>query len=204
MVQPSADVRAIRQRLRRLRASIPASERREAERAILRGLDRLHVFRPGRHVAVYLAMPGEVNLGNGVVRAARRGARLYAPRIASRRRLAMHFLPLDPRLGTATNWFGIAEPAAGVARRRIPLRLDTIVVPLLGFDRRGVRLGMGAGYYDRALRRRIDPTRAFRRPRLVGVAYACQELPSIDAAPWDVPLDCVVTEREIVRCRPHP
>jgi len=54
------------------------------------------------------------------------------------------------------------------------------------------------------LRRRLDPSRAWRRPRLIGVAYACQELPSIDAAPWDVPLDCVVTEREIVRCAPLP
>jgi len=204
MAQRSPDLRATRQRLRRLRASIPREQRRAAERAILRNLRVLRIFRPGARVAVYLAMPGEVNLGAGLARAASSGVHLYAPRIASRRRLAMHFLPYDPRLVTATNWYGIAEPTGRTTRRRDPLEFDTIVVPLLGFDRRGVRLGMGAGYYDRALRRRLDSSRRFRRPRLVGVAYACQELPSIAAAPWDVALDCVVTEREIIRCHPDP
>ena len=89
----------------------------------------------------------------------------------------MLFLPLHPEAATTANFFGIAEPRGGADRALAPLEFDTIVVPLLGFDRRGVRLGMGAGYYDRALRRRIDSSRAWRRPRLIGVAYACQELP---------------------------
>ena len=190
--------------MRTLRASIPRAERLAAERAILRQLNALHVFRPGARVAVYLSMPGEVSLESGLAAAARVGVRLYAPRITSRRRLAMLFLPLHPGARTAANFFGIAEPRGGPHRALAPLEFDTIVVPLLGFDRRGVRLGMGAGYYDRALRRRLDPSRAWRRPRLIGVAYACQELPSIEAARWDVPLDCVVTEREIVRCAPVP
>ena len=201
MVQPSPDLRATRQRLRRLRASLPRDGRRKAERAIVLHLNVLRVFRPGTRVAVYLAMPGEVNLHAGLTTAARAGTHLYAPRIVSRRRLAMNFLPLATGCATATNFYGIAEPTSGPSRRLAPIEFDTIVVPLLGFDRRGVRLGMGAGYYDRALRRRLDPARAWRRPRLVGVAYACQELPSIDAAPWDVPLDYVVTESEIIRCR---
>lgn len=200
MVQPSPDIRATRQRLRRLRGALPKDERRAAERAILRHLQKLNVFRPGARVAVFLAMRGEVNLAGGFGRAARAGTHLYAPRIVSRRRLAMHFLPLGRGGATATNWYGIAEPTAPVTCRLAPLAFDTIVVPLLGFDRRGVRLGMGAGYYDRTLTRRLDPTRTFRRPRLVGVAYACQELPAIEAAPWDVPLDYVVTEAEIIRC----
>jgi 5-formyltetrahydrofolate cyclo-ligase len=64
---------------------------------------------------------------------------------------------------------------------------------------------MGAGYYDRALRRRLDRQRAWRRPLLVGVGFACQQLPAIPASPWDVPLDLVVTERGIVTPRqPSP
>ena len=202
MVQASAEIRATRKTLRALRRAIPRDRRLAAERAIVRHLKQLHVFRPGAKVAVYLAMPGEVSLTRGCGPAARAGALLYAPRIVSRRRLAMNFLPLGPRRRTATNFYGIAEPTGGPDRRLTPLQFDTIVVPLLGFDRRGVRLGMGAGYYDRALRRRLDPARAFRRPRLIGVAYACQELPSIASAPWDVPLDYVVTESEIIRCCP--
>ena len=87
---------------------------------------------------------------------------------------------------TAYHSFGDAPP------------LDVVLVPVVGYDRRGNRLGMGAGFYDRALRRRLDARRAWRRPRLVGVAFACQELPGIAASPWDVPLDLIVTEQGIV------
>jgi 5-formyltetrahydrofolate cyclo-ligase len=58
---------------------------------------------------------------------------------------------------------------------------------------------MGAGFYDRALRPRLDRAQAFRRPRLIGVAYSVQQVEQLDPAPWDVALDLVVTERGILR-----
>jgi len=79
-----------------------------------------------------------------------------------------------------------------------------VLVPVVGFDRRGNRLGMGAGFYDRALRRRLDAGRPWRRPRLVGVAFARQELPGIAASAWDVPLDLIVTELGLVVPEHHP
>ena len=200
----TADLRALRRQLRRLRTGLPQSQRLAAERQIHRYLRQLRVFRPGVRVAVYLSMRGEASLAASLGDAATSRAQLYAPRILNHRRHTMTFVPFDPRAATRRNGYGIAEPPAPLSRARRTVELDVVLVPLLGFDRRGVRLGMGAGYYDRALRRRIDPTRAFRRPRLIGIAYACQELPSIAPAPWDVPLDLVVTEREIVRCRPLP
>jgi len=204
MARLTPEVRAARQRLRQLRLALQGTERGAAERAILRGLHQLRVFRPGARVGVYLALRGEVSLAAGWPAARRSGALLYAPRITSRRRRTMAFVPFDQRARTIRNVFGVTEPLARVAERRAVVSLDAVIVPLLGFDRRGVRLGMGAGFYDRALRRRRDPTRPWKRPRLIGVAFACQELAAIDAAAWDVPLDCIVTEREIVRCRPEP
>jgi 5-formyltetrahydrofolate cyclo-ligase len=65
---------------------------------------------------------------------------------------------------------------------------DVIVMPLLGFDRLGTRLGYGGGYYDRTL------AILTKRPRLVGYAFACQEIDSVPRDPHDVPLDAVVTE----------
>ena len=67
---------------------------------------------------------------------------------------------------------------------------------LVGFDARCNRLGMGGGYYDRTLaylRHRVH----WRRPLLVGVAHECQRVERLEANPWDVPLDLVVTERRI-------
>ena len=61
-------------------------------------------------------------------------------------------------------------------------------MPLLGFDRYGTRLGYGGGYYDRTL------AHLQKRPRLVGFAFARQEIDRIPRQPHDVPLDAIVTE----------
>ncbi|MEQ1769717.1 MAG: 5-formyltetrahydrofolate cyclo-ligase [Devosia sp.] len=65
---------------------------------------------------------------------------------------------------------------------------DVIIMPLLGFDSKGTRLGYGGGYYDRTL------ARLSKKPRLVGLAFAAQELPIIPREGHDVPLDSIVTE----------
>lgn len=68
---------------------------------------------------------------------------------------------------------------------------DVILMPLLGFDRRGTRLGYGGGYYDRTL------AALKKRPRLIGFAFALQELESIPRDSHDVPLDVIVTENGV-------
>ena len=197
MAQPTTEVRAARRRLRELRRSLDPVARSAAERAIRTTLERLGVFRRGAHVALYLPIPGEVDLRPCLEVARRCGAHIYVPRIASRRNRRMLFAPWRAGAALRANAFGILEPGhAGDARPVVGL--DVVVLPLVGFDAQGNRLGMGAGYYDRALRRRLDARRAWRRPRLVGVAFACQELPVIPASPWDVPLDLVITERRVI------
>jgi 5-formyltetrahydrofolate cyclo-ligase len=162
-------------------------------------------FRRGRRIAIYLAMPGEVDPA-AILRAARRaGCEIFVPRVSSRRRGRMSFVPLRPDARLRPNAYGIAEPVARDGERVRPLELDLVLMPVVGFDREGNRLGMGAGYYDRALRHRRDTARSWRRPRLVGLAFACQEVESIASSPWDVALDVVVTERGVVRPRrPQP
>ena len=83
---------------------------------------------------------------------------------------------------------------------RAPGRLGTVLVPLVAFDRRGTRLGTGAGFYDRAFAFRLDQPRGS-APVLIGLAYSWQELPAIERRPWDVPLDYIITEREVIRAR---
>jgi 5-formyltetrahydrofolate cyclo-ligase len=197
MAQSTADVRAERSRLRALRRALDAPARSRAEAVICAALAGLGLFRRGAHVAFYLPMPGEVDLRPCLELARQRGVRLYVPRITSHRKRRMLFAPWLAHGRRRTNAFGIVEPGSA-AGARAAVALDAVVLPLVGFDRSGNRLGMGAGYYDRALRRRLDTARPWRRPRLVGVAFACQELPAIPVSPWDVPLDLVVTERDVV------
>jgi 5-formyltetrahydrofolate cyclo-ligase len=198
MAQPSPETRAARRKLRALRLALSPAERSAAELAITDSLRRMGVFQRGRRVAVYLAMPGEVNLAPVIAAGWRAGCRLFVPRVTSRRRGAMRFVPLDRGTRFRANCYGIAEPESPLRGWAAPLTLDTILMPVVGFDRHGNRLGMGAGYYDRALRHRRDPGRRWRKPRLVGLAFACQQSDDIVPSRWDVPLDLVVTEREVI------
>jgi 5-formyltetrahydrofolate cyclo-ligase len=193
-------LRELRRQLRQGRRAIPGGERRDADRAIRVALGRLGVWRRGHRVAVFLGMPDEVDLRPCFDDAWRRGVRLYVPHILSRRDGRMAFVPLEPGTGLRGNAFGIAEPEHG-GRGRLPLRhFDTVLVPLVGFDAHGHRIGMGAGYYDRALRQRLDRAQPFRRPRLIGIAYSVQQVARLEPAPWDVALDLVVTERGVLHC----
>jgi 5-formyltetrahydrofolate cyclo-ligase len=196
-------LRELRRQLRQGRRAIPDSERRLADRAIRATLGRLGVWRRDRRVAAFLGMADEVDLRPCFGEAWRRGVRLYVPHILSRRDGRMVFVPYGPDTVLRGNAFDIAEPEHG-ARGRLPLRhFDTVLVPLVGFDARGHRLGMGAGYYDRALRLRLDRTQPFRRPRLIGIAYSVQQVDRLEPSPWDVALDLVVTERGVLNCPVH-
>jgi 5-formyltetrahydrofolate cyclo-ligase len=74
------------------------------------------------------------------------------------------------------------------------LQPDVLLVPMLAFDRRGYRLGYGGGFYDRTLAelRKLKPVTA------IGVAYAEQELDEVPLAPYDEPLDWILTERGVI------
>ena len=201
MTRSAAERSAERRRLRLRRQSLTAEERERADRAIARRMLAAGFVRSGRRTALYLAaLPGEASLELVIERGWRLGARLYAPRILSLRRRTMAFVALKPATRIERSAYGLLEPAAR-DRVRNATALDVVLLPLLGFDREGHRLGMGGGFYDRFLRRRRDPSCSWRHPRLVGVAYACQELESIEAAAWDVGLDWVVTENELIDCR---
>jgi 5-formyltetrahydrofolate cyclo-ligase len=198
---PYTSARETRRQLRARRRDLPREQRLAAERSIHRTLDRLRIWRRGHRIAVFLGMPDEVDLRPCFSAAWRRGVGLYVPRILDLRRAEMTFVPLDRDAPLARNRYGIDEPVVAIGRRVAALNLDTVLVPLLGFDANGHRLGMGAGFYDRALRRRLDRANAFRRPLLVGVAYAAQQVERIPRESWDVPLDLVVTERGVLDLR---
>jgi 5-formyltetrahydrofolate cyclo-ligase len=120
------------------------------------------------------------------------GAQLALPAIAGRGRpLTMRAWSFGAPL-TRGQW-GIREPAAD-ATEVFP---DVVLVPLAAFDRRGQRIGYGAGYYDLTL----AALRARKSVTAIGLAFAVQEVPDVPAFPYDQPLDLVLTEREVIDCR---
>ena len=107
----------------------------------------------------------------------------------------MHFAPWQTGDALRTNRYGIPEPDTQTVWS--PEQLDVVILPLVAFNRRGDRLGMGGGYYDRAFAFLHDRARG-QKPLLVGAAYAFQEVPDLSSEPWDVPLDHIVTEQELI------
>ncbi|MFM7708012.1 MAG: 5-formyltetrahydrofolate cyclo-ligase [Gammaproteobacteria bacterium] len=187
--------RRLRQELRRRRAALPPAERRRAARLVASHLAAAGLLRPGLRIGVYLAVRSEIDLAPFIALARRAGCRLWLPRITDTRHHRMTFVPADSPLRRGPH--GIPEPARG--ERRSAQWLQVILVPLVGFDAAGDRLGSGAGYYDRALAFRAG-RRRWRGPRLIGVAHSCQRADAIAALPTDVALDAVVTEKGLFSC----
>ena len=149
-------------------------------------------------IGAYVAIAGELDPAPLVDWAWSRSVPVYVPKITAGR--SMVFAPWDAGGGRQVGAFGVPEPTAE-APVRAAARLAAVLVPLVAFDRSGTRLGTGAGFYDRAFAFRHDQPRGS-EPLLIGLGYSWQELATIDRQPWDVPLDYIVTESEVVRARP--
>lgn len=183
----------MRAALRQRRRALSRGQRRHSAERVARRLSALRAFRCARRVAFYMANDGEMELSALLRRALHYGKRCYLP-VLRRNRLA--FAPYRTGDRLTPNHFGIPEPALPGKGWSRAAALDLILVPLVAFDARGNRLGMGAGFYDRTLGF-LRQRRHWRRPRLIGVAYDFQRVPEITSAPWDVPLDGIATETSV-------
>jgi 5-formyltetrahydrofolate cyclo-ligase len=189
----------MRRELRARRRALPAAERAAASRAVARHLAASGWLHPGLRLAAYLALPEEIDVSACIGLALHRGAELWLPRIAAPGSGRMVFAPAGGAL--RLNTYGIAEPATTA---RLDARwMQLVLVPLVAFDADGARLGMGGGYYDRALAWRRWRT-AWPGPRLVGIAHSSQQVGRIAALPHDVRLDAVITEQGLTHFRKDP
>jgi 5-formyltetrahydrofolate cyclo-ligase len=190
---PEPGRRQQRQQLRAQRRSLDRHERRRRAEALSRKLFTQPLFGNSRRIAVYLPSDGEVDTATIIARAWALGKQVYLPVLYPFLHNRLWFSRYTPQTRLVGNRFSIGEPES-VHRQRVEAHaLDLVLAPLVGFDAGGNRLGMGGGFYDRSfaflLRRN-----AWRKPRLVGLAYDFQQLPRLPAQPWDVPLTAVVTD----------
>lgn len=178
---PDSDQAGLRRFLRDARRAVGAADRTAAAAAVDATLRGMGLPRPRSRIAAYQAMDGEMDPAIIVRRALALGCEVHLPVITSFRHRRMHFAawPVGPR----------RMPAESEAARWF----DLVLVPLVGFDDDGNRLGMGAGFYDRHfafLRHRM----AWHRPLLLGLGFEIQRVKHLPAKPRDVPLWGIVTE----------
>lgn len=188
----------LRVRLRAARRAIEGQRRVDAERRIARSLvDLVERVVPatgapsgGTRGRVALSTPtdGEVDVGPAMRELHAAGWEIHLPVVGPQR--SMEFVPWHPGAPLHTNRYGIAEPVSGP--RRAAADLDVVVLPCVGVDERGHRLGFGAGFYDRALEGGDHGV-------LIAAVFEAQVVDRLVPASHDVPVDVVVTEVAVRR-----
>ncbi len=187
---------ALRQQLRARRRELSPRQQRQAAERLAKALECWRPFQQAQRVAVYLPNDGELDPGLLTRTCWASGKQVYLPALRGFGPPLLWFLPYHPGQRLQANRFGIPEPWPQTRPAR-PRQLDMVLTPLVGFDATGNRLGMGGGFYDRSFAF-LNRHPRWRRPALVGVAHAFQQVPALPAQPWDVPLIAVATDRGLL------
>ena len=181
---------ALRRELRRARAQMGYQGRLAAGKTINRLLKRY--IKKGRTIGVYWPMGSELRLNSFVRAAQKRGAKLYLPYIEPRSR-RMWFTPYPADGAKQERKRGRAKlHVPQFAGRKIRVHgLSILLVPIVGIDREGYRLGQAGGYYDATL----SAMKYRLQAKTIGVGFACQLVDRLPHEAHDVPLDGFVSER---------
>jgi 5-formyltetrahydrofolate cyclo-ligase len=181
--------KTIRSQCRRRRSAMHPSERHKASEKIAESVIHSCWFQRSGTIACYLSVPGEVETWRIIARAWRMKKRVFAP-VVEKNGL-MRFREITAESTLIANVQGIYEPRDGDFIE--PRLLDVVLAPLVAFDKNNNRIGMGGGYFDRTFSFLSHRTTFF-RPKLIGLAFACQNVEKISPNPWDIRLFSVLTE----------
>ena len=180
----------IRQDMRlRRRALTPEEQHTRATQLADQGHKLPHLFAAER-IGSYRAFGGEIDT---LALEKQLSGELFLPKITDFKTAQMQFFAYGSK--TNVSDLGITEPDDSLPPIDLTT-LDAVLVPLVAFKRDGSRLGMGAGFYDRAFEFRREP--AVKLPVLVGVAHDFQECKTLEPDHWDVPLDVIITNNEVI------
>ncbi len=186
----------LRRTMRERRRALSPARRVRYSVQLSRRVQGLAVYRNSRRVAVYLANDGEIDLAVLVQRAVAARKRCYLPVLCPLGGRRLWFAAYRPGEPLRMNRLHILEPKRPAAQWVRAACLDLVLVPLVAFDARGNRIGMGGGYYDKTLAF-LAGRRYWRKPRVVGVGHDFQRVAVIKPRPWDVALDRVITESRV-------
>ncbi len=176
---------AIRNERLALRDAMTPEARIEGSLAMVEHAGERIDFEPGMVISGFWPIRSEADIRPLLAHLRLRGARLCLPVVLDRETIVFRELVVGAEV--VKTGFGTTGPGPEAA----VLDPDILLVPLSAFDIAGHRIGYGAGHYDRA----IDRLKAKgRTPKLIGIAFDCQEVASVPAEPHDVALDAILTE----------
>ena len=196
----------LRKSLRERRRALSVTEQELASKNIVRLLRQQLFFIRAKSVAIYWPYDGEVSILDFALNQQMHHqhnqekswllpilSNVVRPWLAPE----LYFQSFSKNSLLRPNQYGIPEPKFTPCNQHDSSMLDVVLLPLVGFDRSGNRLGMGKGYYDRTFR---SSRTTWRKPRLIGIAHSIQEVDQIGHQSWDIPLTAIVTEKELIVC----
>ena len=156
---------------------------------ILQHLNSLDKFRRAKNVALYSSILQEVDVMLLLKNNMSASKNIYLPKLNENHMIFMAF-----NVGESLEYshLGFLEPNTGAVIN--PKDIECMIIPGLAFDYRGHRLGRGKGYYDTYLRE-VSP-----QCLKIGVGFAFQVFPAVPVEAHDIPMNVIVTEREVIRC----
>ena len=188
---------ALRRKLRDQRSGLSIELLRQKSANIIQQVKQSEVFINATRVGIYLAVNGEADPAELTKATSLESInkQYYLPVLSNKKNQGLEYVEVTKNSVFKNNQFSIPEPIHTEESLISTDTLDLVIVPLVGFDRKGNRLGMGGGYYDRCF--------AFKKhkqtkPILMGFAYDFQEVEPLNAEEWDVPLDSIATESELI------
>lgn len=192
----------LRKRLRTMRKQLSAQQRRQAGDDTLDVLRQKRLIADGRRIAVYWPFDGELDTTSIIIHAWSVRAQVLLPVVSALDKLRLGFAPFNPETDLELDRYGIPAPRSRPNSIVSVHKVDLVLLPLVGFDRFGSRLGMGAGHYDATVAYLRGRNR-WHRPRLIGVGYSFQEVESVPLDPWDLVMHGIATENEFIEIKPR-
>ena len=192
MTYSQSERQQIRAQIRRQRQALSPQQQQQAAQQVAERALSFPLLAQARNVALFLSFDGELDTRSLIARLWQRGQQVYLPVLhpfSTGQLLFIRYLPDTP---LTPNRYGIPEPSLNLTELAPLDTLDIILVPLVAFDARGQRLGMGGGFYDRTLQHwqqhGVLPA---------GLAHCCQQVPALPTEQWDIPLPVIITPEKV-------
>jgi 5-formyltetrahydrofolate cyclo-ligase len=193
---PNPDKNQIRKSLLDKRRQLTQQEQYEKSLSIINNINHSGVLSQAKDIAFYRAVRGEADPSNLMDQDTNNNKKFYLPLLSPDKSEGLIFASIAQNTQYKNNEFLIPEPIAKPRDFIDAKSLDLVIMPLLGFDLKGSRLGMGGGYYDRCFAFKKTMSK---KPALLGFAYDFQQLDLINAESWDIGLDAIVTESRFIK-----
>lgn len=191
----------LRTTLKEKRAALTRENQTQKSHNIVKTVKTSEAYLNSSKIGIYHSVKGEADPKELITEAIhdKSDKTFYLPVLASNKQQGLLFGQLTQDTKFKDNKFGIPEPEFDEDKLVKGDYLDLVLVPLLGFDKNGNRLGMGGGFYDRCFA--FKKKQQQNTPLLMGFAYDFQEIDSLSPESWDVGLDLVATETQLIDLR---